>query len=103
MLNPDGVNIAINGPEASLHPGKVKSMDLTGTQYSNWKSNSNGVDLNRNYPFNWNSEISNTTNSAARYYPGPYAASEPETRAMIAFLENTDFCMLVDFHIYIES
>lgn len=46
------------------------------------RSNAHRVDLNRNFPQNW-------TRSGARTccYSGPSAASEPETRALMAFLD----------------
>ena len=57
------------------------------------RTNSHGVDLNRNWPFGWNPRY-----SANRYYPGPYAASEPEVRAMLAFLDHLDPALIVSFH-----
>lgn len=44
--------------------------------------NAHGVDLNRNYPTqNWQGEGKQTP-----YYEGPAPASEPETRALIAWI-----------------
>jgi len=39
------------------------------------------LDLNRNFPFRWKDDVPH----ARRYYPGPRPASEPETRALMAF------------------
>jgi protein MpaA len=41
------------------------------------RQNARGVDLNRNFPFRWGHAPRGT------YYPGPKAASEPETRALM--------------------
>ncbi len=101
MLNPDGVNISLYGPEAAADPESILEMDTTGTDYSYWKSNANGVDINRNFPYNW-SEYNETQWPALRYYVGPYAASEPETRAIMSLLEVTEPDALLDFHIYGE-
>lgn len=44
-----------------------------------------GVDLDRNFPFQWQPGPTGCMND----YPGASAASEPETSALIAYLENT--------------
>jgi protein MpaA len=44
--------------------------------------NAHGVDLNRNFPYRWRRQAA----PGSRYYPGPRPGSEPETRAVAAFL-----------------
>ena len=44
--------------------------------------NADGVDLNRNFPFRWR----HLDTPGSRYYSGPRPASEPETRAIEAFI-----------------
>ena len=102
MLNPDGVNIAQNGPDAAADPASIRTMDMTGTGYYAWKANADGVDINRNFPYNW-SRFNYVLWPALRYYVGPYANSEPETQAMVSLLESEDFCLLADFHSYGET
>ncbi len=55
------------------------------------RQNARGVDLNRNYPYHW-ARLTGATNS------GPRAASEPETRAMMAFLRQIRPSFVVSFH-----
>lgn len=50
MVNPDGVNLVLNGIDSVQNPKKAKSIQMTNKSYMAWKSNINGVDLNRNYP-----------------------------------------------------
>lgn len=67
-----------------------------------WRKNRRGgygVDLNRNYPFLWGRCGSSTLRSS-QVYRGPSAASEPETRTMMAFAQRYRPEIYVDFHSY---
>jgi len=46
------------------------------------RGNADGVDLNRDFPFRWR----RLGGPGSRFYPGPRASSEPETRAIEAFI-----------------
>jgi hypothetical protein len=71
-----------------------------------WRKNRNpcppgiGVDLNRNYPFGWNSECSGSTDPTSETYKGPSAASEAETQTMIEFTNDRHFAKVIDYHSY---
>ncbi|MBK8975314.1 MAG: hypothetical protein IPM29_05270 [Planctomycetes bacterium] len=58
-----------------------------------------GVDLNRNYPFMWG-QCGASTRTSSDTYQGPSAASEPETRCMIALADAEGLERLFDFHSY---
>ncbi|QDK39137.1 DUF2817 domain-containing protein [Bdellovibrio sp. NC01] len=60
----------------------------------NQRTNSNGVDLNRNFPSSdWNSEA-----KAPRYYPGPSPGSEREVQALVKLIEDEKPQLIVHFH-----
>ncbi|MCC6680646.1 MAG: hypothetical protein IT445_07060 [Phycisphaeraceae bacterium] len=66
------------------------------------RTNPKGIDLNRNYPADW--EIpsylygGDSSKPGGSTYRGPEAASEPETKAVIAFLEAHRPMVLLSYH-----
>jgi protein MpaA len=58
------------------------------------RTNSRGVDLNRNLPTkDWSPEI-----KTERYHPGPQACSEPENQALAAWIENEQPQLIISLH-----
>jgi protein MpaA len=56
------------------------------------RQNAHGVDLNRNFPFRWRAGPRGT------YYPGPRAASEPETRAVMRLVRRVRPQLAIFYH-----
>jgi hypothetical protein len=69
----------------------VTSMNPDGARRGS-RQNSRGVDLNRNFPADWRPGDRGT------YWPGRAAASEPETRAMMRFLEQVRPTAVLSYH-----
>lgn len=58
-----------------------------------------GVDLNRNYPFEWGHDDSGSSPSTSSItYRGPSPASELETQHMLAFIAVRDFVTAISAH-----
>ncbi|KAL0868943.1 hypothetical protein ABMA27_007271 [Loxostege sticticalis] len=66
---------------------------------------SNGVDLNRNFDFEWMT-IGASNNSCTNTYAGPSAASEPETKAISNYVlnvkEKADIVYYLSFHSFTQ-
>jgi protein MpaA len=54
--------------------------------------NAHAVDLNRNFPTGW------IPGPRDGYYPGPHALSEPESRALLAFIRRLHPAITIWFH-----
>lgn len=106
MINPDGVTIS---QKASATAEVAKFLldrgilnDNLSKYFRVWKSNANGVDLNRNFPAGW--EDYDDTVWVPNYwlYKGPSPASEPETKAIMEYTLKYDFDVVVSYHSYGE-
>ncbi|XP_053613735.1 zinc carboxypeptidase-like [Plodia interpunctella] len=66
---------------------------------------SNGVDLNRNFDFVWNT-AGTSPDPCSNTYPGPTAFSEPETRAIAQYVRNVNeranIAYYLAFHSYTQ-
>jgi hypothetical protein len=58
------------------------------------RKNAHEVDLNRNFPYRWQDDIPHSNG----YYPGPRPASEPETRAVMAFVRQIQPDLSIWYH-----
>lgn len=64
--------------------------------------NSHGVDLNRNYPYGWNSCRGSSASTGAQDYRGTEPASEPETKAMMELVASIKPVFDISYHSYSE-
>lgn len=100
-VNPDGVEIAINGSEAAL---KYKTLvDNITKETRKWQANAKGVDINHNFNAGWcelkKREISRgITSPASTRFGGNCPESEPETRALTSLCRSFDFERALALH-----
>jgi hypothetical protein len=59
-----------------------------------------GIDLNRNFPFKWNSghPKASSANPSHSFFRGDEEGSEPETKAMMELAESERFLFSISFH-----
>jgi g-D-glutamyl-meso-diaminopimelate peptidase len=101
MVNPDGVNLVLTGPpKEEPHDTNVIEINNGNYEFSNWKANIHGVDLNNQFPANWDieKERKEPKRPAPRDYPGDKPLTEPEAIAMAKHAEKNDFSMVIAFH-----
>ncbi|MEK4405451.1 M14 family metallopeptidase [Sporosarcina sp. FSL K6-6792] len=100
MVNPDGVNLVLNGPPAN-EPWRSRVVELNNgsLDFSDWKANIRGVDLNDQFPANWDWERArNPKNPGPRDYGGERPLSEPEAIAIADLTRRRDFARVLALH-----
>ncbi len=100
MVNPDGVDLVLNGPPANeTVRANVIEWNNGSTDFSDWKANINGVDLNDQFPAEWELERErNPKTPGPRDYGGESPLSEPESIAMADLTREMDFARVLAFH-----
>lgn len=72
---------------------------------SMWRKNTRdgfGVDINRNYPYNWNGCGGSSGLTISESYRGKAAGSEPETQALVGLAKKIQAAFNLSFHSYSE-
>lgn len=87
LLNPDG------------HQHSVTANRLWRKNRKNNGDGTFGVDLNRNYSFQWGGPGS-SGDTFSEIYRGPEPFSEPETKTIRDFMNQHDFVAMVSYHSY---
>lgn len=100
MVNPDGVNLVINGPpDNEALKNKLIAWNNNSTNFSGWKANINGVDLNDQFPAKWELESArNPQTPGPRDYGGQAPLTQPEAIAMADLTRSSNFSWVLAFH-----
>ena len=101
MVNPDGVCLCQPGVDFAPHLAKqlVKINGKHGKDFSLWKANVRGVDLNVNFPANWGKGTSNVFEPSWQNYVGQHPCSEPETKALVDFTNFVKPVATLSYHL----
>lgn len=101
-VNPDGVEICINGSKAGKHlEGYIDYISNGNTAY--WQANAMGVDINHNFNADWQGlkkkELAmGITAPRASRYGGAFAESEPETATLTEFCRKNEIVSATALH-----
>ncbi|MFT4412625.1 M14 family metallopeptidase [Fredinandcohnia humi] len=101
MVNPDGVNLVLNGPpEEEQFNKEVVRINNGNLDFKDWKANIRGVDLNNQFPAKWEieKERKKPKEPAPRDYPGDAPLTEPEVIAIRDLTKEADFSRVLAFH-----
>lgn len=107
MANPDGIGISQLGLEG-LHTEAVRETvrqiaakdgkALTESYLRQWKSNANGVDLNRNFDARWESYNDHLGHASADHYKGTAPECELESKALADLTRRFQFDATLSYH-----
>lgn len=100
MVNPDGVDLVILGADAAGElQESVLEINNQNTDFSDWKANIRGVDLNNQYPALWDVEAErNPSTPQPRDFPGYAPLTEPEAIAIAELTGDRDFSRVNALH-----
>jgi g-D-glutamyl-meso-diaminopimelate peptidase len=98
MVNPDGVTLVQKGYKAVKNSALVLKINNGKKDFSAWKANIRGVDLNRQYDAYWSTICCNPGKPWFKNYKGPRPYSEPEAQAMRDFTLAHNFLTTVSYH-----
>ncbi|KOP83441.1 M14 family metallopeptidase [Cytobacillus solani] len=99
MVNPDGVDLVLNGPPDEMREEVIR-INNGSTDFTGWKANIRGVDLNNQFPAKWEIEKERKAEKAPapRDYPGDAPLTEPESIAMANLASTRQFNRMLAFH-----
>lgn len=107
MINPDGVSISQMGLEGCkleetrqriLEIGAMDGTEDWSSYLRRWKSNAQGVDLNRNFDALWEQYDDGLGHPSADHYKGTAIGCAPEAAALIQLTEKYPFDRTISYH-----
>lgn len=100
LVNPDGALLSQKGLSSAPKQSRAELLALNGggKDFSLWKANGRGVDLNVNFAARWGTGKSNVFAPASENYVGAKPFSESETQALKAFTEEVKPDYTISFH-----
>lgn len=96
MLNPDGVKIQQRDISV-FFVDQLFLMNAGDSNFSRWKANGIGIDLNRQYPAGWR-ELKGPSTPAYQFYKGKRPFEALETQALAAFIDKIQPSISVAYH-----
>jgi g-D-glutamyl-meso-diaminopimelate peptidase len=102
MVNPDGVNLVVDGPASIVEPYRSFAIytNKDFDDFQGWKANIRGVDLNKQFPANWEKEAQRKMLKGPhpRDFGGDYPMSEPEVLCMSCLTERLKPNLILALH-----
>ena len=99
MANPDGVKLQNVGLRAFPKKDRKKlvEMNVGSEDFSMWKANARGVDINNNFDARFGTNVG-SKKPASQGFVGKCASSEKETKAIVKYTRKIKPFMTVSYH-----
>jgi g-D-glutamyl-meso-diaminopimelate peptidase len=99
MANPDGVKLQNVGLRAFPKKDRKKLVEMNGgsEDFSMWKANARGVDINNNFDARFGTNVG-SKKPASQGFVGKCASSEKETKAIVKYTRKIKPFMTVSYH-----
>ena len=99
LVNPDGALLVQEGAVSVAHGRRAELLYLNGSgDFSKWKANARGVDLNVNFDARWGTGAHNVRMPGSANYVGIMPFSEPESKALRDFTRAVQPQFTVSYH-----
>lgn len=100
MVNPDGVELVLKGiTSENPYYEEVLKINNYSQDFRQWTANIRGVDLNHQWPAEWEEEAARSPQiSSPKRYGGQRPLTEPEAIAIYNFTVKHNFVMVLAFH-----
>lgn len=99
MVNPDGNILIAEGADAfGFDKAKLLALNGGNPDFSLWKANAAGVDLNVNFDAKWGEGKHNVRQAGGENYIGAAPFSEPETQALARFTRSLSPVLTLSYH-----
>ena len=101
LLNLDGVDLCINGLKNIKEKDREKLLEINGGEkdFSLFKANARGVDLNNNFDAGFENKFSNKIQPSAQGYYGEKPFSESETSALRDWMKKLNPFLTISYHL----
>lgn len=100
MLNPDGVTIQQHHFEEipAKQINRLRIMNNGSSNFSRWKANGTGIDLNRQYPAGWTELPMQPESPHYQFYKGKRPLEAREVIALTNFIKEVNPSLAVAYH-----
>ena len=100
LINPDGANLCLGGISFLQKNERKRLIEINDSKdFSLYKANANGVDLNNNWDANWDMNFKNKTAPASQGFYGNAPMSEPEVQCLASWVKKLDLFLTISYHL----
>ncbi len=100
LINPDGVRLCCDGLRGLRKNEQEKLKAINGSDdFSLYKANFNGVDLNNNWDAGWNNKFSSVSKPSSQGFYGNEPMSEPEVKAVANWAKKLNLFLTLNYHL----